>query len=301
MTFSQVENKILKNNQSGSSEIFEITLKYILKYLKQPSLTKKQYSHLILFNKEVINTFSSMALVKNGLKAIHRKLSRYDNTKQNRERLIDYIESALVDFRDVDNKVIENCRDIFRKKVTIVTYSQSGLVKRVLKHYHNKIKSVIVSEARPAGEGRKMAEFLAGCGIKVQLCVDMMLPELMKSADYFVIGADRVGPDSFVNKIGTGILKKMACEMGLKNIVLYESLKETKQNPKQSSLSSAAGKEIYKNKRSGIGVVNRYFEIVPNRLVDKFISDKCVYSPVLLKNAYKNGREIEKPPGRMVE
>jgi translation initiation factor 2B subunit (eIF-2B alpha/beta/delta family) len=279
MTFSQTENRILKNNRSGSSEIYELTLKYILRYLNDSKLAGRRLTHLRKFNRAVMERFASMTIVQNGLGQVGKMLVKYNVSKQRPEYLIEKIEKALFDFNNIDEKVIYNCREIFKKKVRIVTYSQSGLVKKVLAFYRSKIKSVAVSEARPIGEGRSMAEYLAGLGIEVKLCVDMMLPEFMHGGDYFMIGADAVGPDNFVNKIGTKLLLKAAREERIKSIVLYESLKKITRNPSRSKIIDEAGEEVYGGKRRNhIEAVNRYFEIIPNRLVDKFISDKMLHS-----------------------
>ncbi len=288
MTLSQVEKKILNDNRSGSSEIFGTTVKYILEYLNRHRLTEKQLSHINGFNRAVVDRFSSMALVRNGLKQVENILSDFDPRKRNKAEIVSRIEAVLSEFHDIDEKIIKNCRDIFKKKVKVSTYSQSGLVKKVLAHYRKKLKSVTLSEARPAMEGIPMAAYLSGLDIHVELCVDMFLPELMPGADYFIIGADWVGPDFFVNKIGTAALLKAARESGLKNVVLYESLKETKRNPRISDIRKQDGAEIY-NGRKGrrIEIVNRYFEVIPNRLVHKFISDRKIYASGSLRRHIK--------------
>ena len=288
MTSSQVEKNILNDNYSGSSEIFESALKYILKNLRQERFTEKRFSHIYKFIGVVSNRFSSMALVGNGLKQVERILAKYNPEKKNRKEIAEGIETILSEFHDIDKRVIKNSRYIFGRKIKVVTYSQSGLVKKVLAHYRRKLKFVVISEARPAMEGRRMAEYLSGSGVRTKFCVDMLLPELMHGADYFLIGADSVGPDVFINKIGTTVLLKAARDAGLKNVVLYESLKEMKQDPRPADIPMLAGEEIYNRKESRrIEVFNRYFEIIPGRLVHKFISDRDVYTPGSLRRHIK--------------
>ncbi len=288
MTFSQIEKNILNDNYSGSSEIFESTLKYILEYIKQSRFTEKQFSHIYKFNAAVRDRFSSMALVRNGLEQVEQMLDNYNPENKNKEEITGGIETILSEFHNIDRRVIKNSRYIFGRKIKVVTYSQSGLVKKVLAHYRKKLKFMAISEARPAMEGKRMAEYFSRLGVRTKYCVDMLLPELMHGADYFLIGADSIGPASFINKIGTTVLLKAARDSGLKNVVLYESLKEMKQDPRPAEKPMQAGTEVYKGKKSRrIEIFNLYFEVVPNRLVHKFISDRDYYTPDSLRRHIK--------------
>jgi translation initiation factor 2B subunit (eIF-2B alpha/beta/delta family) len=288
----QIEKNILNNNRSGSSEVFETTIKYILDYLKEGQPSEKKISHILDFSRKISDKFSSMMLIVNGLRQIRDILSGYDKNKHNDVILV--IEKMLAEFYEIDKKIIENCYEIFEKKVSVVTYSQSGLVKKVLKHYRSKLKSVCVSESRPAMEGQATAKFFTGLDIPVRFCVDMHLPELMNGADYFIIGADCVAPDFFINKIGTANLLQMAQKQELRTYVLFESLKIVKRNALLPEIQRLDPGEIYDNSSCDkIEVINRYFEVVPNYLVHEFISDQSIISPTTLKIL------IKKPGGRV--
>jgi len=290
MKLNRIENNILKNNRSGSSEIFETTIRYFLDYLNEGRPSERKMTRIFNFANEVSDRFSSMTLVTNGLNRVKDILSDYDKNEHN--NAIPAIEKLLADFHEIDKKVIENCKSIFKKKVKVVTYSQSGLVKKVLKYYRSKLESVCVSESRPAMEGREMARFLADLGIPVKYCVDMHLSELMSDADYFIIGADCIAPDFFINKIGTANLLQMAHERKIRTYVLFESLKTVKRNALLPEMKRMDPAEVCgKNNCDKIEVINRYFEVVPNYLVHEFISDQSIYSSATLKiRIKKSGR-----------
>jgi len=203
--------------------------------------------------------------------------------------LLEAINNFKEEICRIDSKIINRCDKLFEKKVRLVTYSNSGLVKKVLTAYRTKIKRVILSEARPAREGIFMAEYLSGLGLKVTLCTDMLLPELMSKADCLLLGADSVGPDKFVNKIGTSLLLHQAKQLSIKRYVLCESLKFRQTNSYRVKNDQHPPNEIMTgNLNQNINLINRYFEIIPNRLVNRFISDSGNFTPASLQ------REISK-------
>lgn len=288
---SPAEKRILNDNISGSSEILANAVGYILDYLKKYGLGRDSISHIIEFCHEVKRRFSSMTMVAGGLDRVQSMLAGYDAKAHKPGDVTAGINGFLSDFQAIDKEIIRNCREIFRKKVSVATYSNSGLVKKVLGNYRSKLKSVFLSEARPALEGRLMAKFLSEQGIRVVYSVDMLLPQLMQQADYFIVGADSVGPSRFVNKIGSAALLKSARESGLKTVVLFESLKVISKDPDQGDFLDKSPKEVWDVRRGvDVKIINRYFEIIPNHLVRFFISDFGVNTPASLKRIIKAGR-----------
>ncbi len=288
MNFRAVEKKLLQDNLSGSSEILNNTIQYNILRLKEKNLNRQAITHLVEFNEKLINRFSSMSKVVYGCRKLSRIIKSYSHKKNNLSEVLRFIDIFSEELRTADAKIIFNCRKLFEQKVAIVTYSNSGVVKKVLAAYRKKIKSVILSEARPAGEGVFMAEYLSGIGIKVNLCVDMLLPQLMTSADYLIVGADRVGPDKFVNKIGTSLLLNKAKQLSMKRFVLCESLKFSRNDPRPNKYDIHPAAEIMdKQVNSNIEIINNYFEIISNRLVSRFITNSTALTPAALGRLIK--------------
>jgi len=289
VNFRAVENKLLQDNLSGSSELLNKTIQFNIRYLKQKNLKQTSFSHLIEFNKKLINQFAAMTKVVNGCQRLIKILHSDLTVMGRRPGLLEAINNFKEEICRIDSKIINRCDKLFEKKVRLVTYSNSGLVKKVLTAYRTKIKRVILSEARPAREGIFMAEYLSGLGLKVTLCTDMLLPELMSKADCLLLGADSVGPDKFVNKIGTSLLLHQAKQLSIKRYVLCESLKFRQTNSYRVKNDQHPPNEIMTgNLNQNINLINRYFEIIPNRLVNRFISDSGNFTPASLQ------REISK-------
>ncbi len=281
------EKILLKDNKSGSSEILADILNYNIQYFKAHKHDNNAFKHLISFDKKARANYSSMAFVVNGLTKIIEILLFCSENSLSSERLLSRFRKLQKSLCDIDNSVVRNCRDLFAGKsgrCVIATYSNSGLVKKVIEHYRSQISEVYLSESRPADEGREMAKFLSRLGLKVNFVIDILLPELISKSDLLLLGADAVGKNKFVNKTGSGILLKAARGKNIKSVVLFESLKLTVIRKDFCLKDDHNYREIWAiNKKENINFINRYFEIIPNKMVNIFISDLGIDTPELLR------------------
>lgn len=289
MKFSRPEQRILNDNRSGSSEILNSTLRYNLQYLT--GLRRKQTSidHLILFNDHVIRKFMSMTMVANGLSRAKLILTGVTDKDSPVKDVIDKIRQLIKEIAEIDKLVIRNCRSLFKRKITVATYSNSGLVKSVIGHYRTRIREVYISESRPAGEGKEAALSFSKAGINVMYMVDAHLPEMLGKVDLLLLGADSVGERIFANKIGSTMLLKTARSNMVRSVVVFESLKLTKDEDRLICRDDYDRREIWPDRLpKNIDVRNSYFETIPNKLVDLFISDKGADSSKSLRRAIRS-------------
>lgn len=284
MKLRQEESQILDDNLSGSSEILEDSIRYILSRLASENSSQTEIIHLKLFARRVAGQFHSMMAVVSGMKEIERMLNRHGaDTVSLIQSLSGYLEAQVT----MATKILKHCQKLFQKRVSVAVYSNSGIVKKVLGHFHSKIKAVYISECRPAFEGKIMAEFLSQVGLKVHFLVDMLLFEKMADADYLILGADSVGENSFLNKIGSKAILENAGTRGIKRIVVFESTKLSHKIPNR--LQIFPPDEVWSGSGQGISIINRYFEIIPNSTVDLFISDLGLGVPKTLHRWVKQG------------
>ncbi len=292
MSRSDFERKILRDNKSGSSEILNLVLKYNLQYLKENNLNSDALRHLLTFNIAVETKFSAMAIVGNGLNKANKIISESIDDKKSAKIIAAKLEKLIKEIAKIDREIITNCSILFpitSDKIALATYSNSGLVKKVVKSYRKKISKIYMSEARPANEGKEMAQYFAEIGIEVVFTVDALLPGLLSKADLLILGADSVGQDMFINKIGTGVLLESAGRSGVKSAVLFESLKIKKSGLNASLKNDYNSREIWPTGRPGnITVINQYFEVINNSLADRFISDLGVETSQSLKKRIIN-------------
>lgn len=291
MNYSDQERKILRDNKSGSSEILDSVLNYNLQYINENGPTPNSLSHLLKFNRDVDKKFSAMAIVTSGLKSANQIISESISENKSKTTVLNKLERLIKEITKIDRKIIKNSSVLFpneKNKIVIATYSNSGLVKKVIKYYRKKIKKIYLSEARPAGEGKEMAQFIADVGIEVELSVDALLPSLLSKVDLLLLGADSVGEDRFINKIGSDLLLHSARRRRVKSAILFESLKIRKINIDMILRKNYSSQEIWPGGgRHNIGVINQYFEIINNRKADRFISDLGVDTPRSLNKRIK--------------
>ena len=104
-----------------------------------------------------------------------------------------------------------------------------------------------------------MAKYLADLGIKVTLSTDALLPELMSKADLLLLGADSVGRNRFINKIGTGLLLREARRLKMASAVFFESLKIKEITKNHFLKDDYNKKEIWPGRSNkNVTVINQY-------------------------------------------
>jgi len=285
MKFSEEESRILKDNISGSSEILQAALRHIMVRLNRKNVSRKDLDHLRAFARSVAGRFDSMKAVSEGMKEIGMTFRRCGNDRESIIRELSLFQEKRF---GAEQTILINCERFFKKKVSVASYSNSGMIKTVLGHFRSRIRVVYLSESRPACEGKIMARFLSRNGIPVKYMVDMMLFEKLPEVDYLILGADTVSKSNFINKIGSRALLEYAGSWKIKRIVIFESAKL--QMGGQKNLGYASADEVWNEKYKEIEVINRYFEVIPNSLVDYFISDKGISPPSKIARWIRKGR-----------
>ena len=108
-----------------------------------------------------------------------------------------------------------------RPTLTLVTCSASAAVRETcLMLSHEVDLTVCCAESRPKCEGAALAVDLAAAGLRVELFTDAGISAALPGSDAIVIGADAVGPDAFVNKVGSAALCAIASTIGVPVYVL---------------------------------------------------------------------------------
>ncbi|UCD18373.1 MAG: hypothetical protein JSV44_05540 [Candidatus Zixiibacteriota bacterium] len=290
MRFSAAEKKILGDNSSGSSEILNAVVDHIIDRLQAQACRRAAVAQTVRFIDTLTDQYASMAIIACGGAQIKGILTDYLEANLQPAQLLRALQSFRFDLGQMKERAVKNCRGLFRRKTTLATYSNSSMVRKVVSHYRGKIRSVCLSESRPICEGKLAADYFAGLGITVTYCVDMLLPTFFKEADYFLIGADRVGHKYLTNKIGTAALLALAGQVGVKRVVLFESMKLMPGSGDLRDFPEHDRREVWKGKAGrNITVCNRYFEVIPVNLVDLFISDLGVDSYKSLRRRMRTG------------
>jgi len=234
---------------SGAAEIETKAMDYISKYLGKKELFEKCFIMLSLY--------PSMASIWN----IANFAFLYG--KEAKEK--------FEEMKKANEKVVEHGKKVIRDGYTILTYSRSSTVAKILKACKNKDIKIICSESRPKYEGRKLAKELCN-QFEVVLTTDAALFSFLDEADVVITGADAILSDGIVNKVGTSALALYAKE---RKKPIYVASSSYKTFP-FVFIKEEDGKEIWKNAPEEIKLRNFYFDLTPSRYISHFITEKGV-------------------------
>jgi translation initiation factor 2B subunit (eIF-2B alpha/beta/delta family) len=187
--------------------------------------------------------------------------------------------------------VVENGVKIIAPGETIMTFSYSSAVLRLLEDCRHKHISVYVSEGRPINEGVSLAQALGKAGISATLVVDAALPAHLKRVNKVIVGADAITEKGVVNKVGT---RGLAMAAHVENIPFYVAAERNKFvlsgffTPKFTEHSPL---EITHMRLKNVTVKNIYFDETPLKLIRGVITEGGVKTPEETM-AYLKGRKV---------
>jgi ribose 1,5-bisphosphate isomerase len=167
----------------------------------------------------------------------------------------------------------------------IITHSLSSTVVRVFEILSSRAKAVI-TESRPPGEGRRLAEKLSGLGVATDFISDQQMGLFVHHADVALVGADTVAVDgSVINKAGTYLLALAARDRGIPFYVCFEAFKCSKLAAADIPLEHHDASELAPRELPNITPHNVYFDITPAYLVTAWITETGMQREFSLKRA----------------
>lgn len=188
-------------------------------------------------------------------------------------------EAAASRYRSMEKaagKVVQHGAALLEPGATVLTYSRSSTVKRILHEGADHIAGTICGEGRPNYEGRQLARELTGIDIAVRYATDAGGLLLVSEADVGLIGADALLSECVVNKTGSMALALAAEYHGVPLYVAASSYKcfpfvlVRRENPD----------EVWRDAPPGVTVENVYFETVPASLITGFITEHGVQDDI---------------------
>lgn len=166
----------------------------------------------------------------------------------------------------------------------VATISRSATVESVLRNLARAqvdvpaviqavIQAVIVTESRPGGEGKGLAQALGASGLRVTLVADTALGLMLNEATCVVTGTDSVRADgSVVNKVGTYPLALAARAAGVPCFVVCESLKIAPPDW-PLTLEEMGPAELLPVSMPGVTARNPYFDHTPAAFISAIITE----------------------------
>ncbi len=186
-------------------------------------------------------------------------------------------------------------------RLHLTTCSASGTVTVCLLDLAERYRlTVACAEGRPRYEGHAMARALAASGVAVELHTDAGVASALPRTSALVVGADAVGPASFVNKCGTGQLAAASAHRGVPVYVLAGQDKlASSPLDRRLGLRDGPGAEVWEKAPPGVRALNPYFERIPLELAVAVITDVGVLGVDLVATACE-ASERRTPPGPLL-
>lgn len=261
-------HQIKSDKKSGASELREIAQKAILEFISKPH-SKETF---LYFLNQLSETRPSMAPIKVLVNSILTEIKDLRDLNS-----IDQKVSAQCrhDFKSCTHTLIKNAATILKDKKTILTYSYSSTIFRVLRTFPE--FNIIVPESRPNFEGRKLALKLQDAGLRVIFITDAEISRFIRRVEIVLIGADRVTENSVINKVGTKGIALLAKEFQIPCYIVcgLDKFLSKKEFPFKEEAKNP--EEIWAKK--GIEVVNFYFEEIPLKYFTAIITPQGIILP----------------------
>jgi len=258
----EILNKIISDRTSGSSEMLAKLNKFLLINIKDNDLIIESLS-------TAGSKLSHFAVINNYIDKLNILF-----TSANYEYFIKYL-------RNYENEEILKINKIFTKiykklpsAKSIITISKSGTVINVIKLWHKQRKNlkIIITESRPANEGKLMAKELLKCGLKVQVITDAMAGIFVPKADAIIVGADVVlNNGNVINKTGSLALA-LLCQHYKKSFYVLAA-KSKFVNKNRYKIDEESSDKLWKYIHPNLTTTNIPFEEIDKRLITEIISE----------------------------
>ncbi len=162
---------------------------------------------------------------------------------------------------------------------TVATTSSSSAVRAALLHGAGaRNLRVLCLESRPFKEGQLLAASLAKAGVSVVYAVDAAAATLLPDCDMVLLGADSIGDEGVVNKIGSSALAESAHRLGVPVHVISDETKILPPGFPQHIQDDRPAEEVWKAP-AGIRVWNRYFETIPQQWITSVVTEAHTFTP----------------------
>ena len=159
--------------------------------------------------------------------------------------------------------------------VRLVTCSRSRAVELAIRQLAEVEEvEVACAESRPALEGRELAVSLAAGGVTVTVYSDAGIATAVAASDALLVGADAIGPDTFINKAGTSALAALAAAEGVPTYVLAGREKILPAAVfDELVLRAGSLSELWDSAPQTIRLANPYFERIRTAVVAAFVTE----------------------------
>jgi translation initiation factor 2B subunit (eIF-2B alpha/beta/delta family) len=288
MDLAQLLQRLRADKTSGATSLLELAMDILETFADRPSFQGLRDFHQALeaLIRALITAQPSMApminLAQQVLQACPEGSSPAPAQRQLRQALATLRQHIRLSTAALRQQILA----VLPPQAVILTYSNSATVTAALHYAHNhgRVRRVVLSESRPAYDGRPQTLALLQHGITVEYSIDMALFERLTEAQVVLVGADAVFPHGVVNKLGTHTLAHMA---RLHRTPIFSLCATHKFLPAAAApllrFADHPGNEVWSDAPAGLRIRNRYFDTTPLNLFSGIVSEEGIYAPAALR------------------
>lgn len=179
------------------------------------------------------------------------------------------------------------------ERIMMHSFSESVLAVFAAAVAAGKRFAVICTESRPLREGRFAAARLSAMGVPVTFVADAAMAEMVREADWCLIGADAIRMDGAVaNKMGSSLLALVAERLDRPLYVAAEALKlrrdtargarvELERRPAAELLAPGELEDA-----AHVTVRNQFFDLTPPGRIRGIITEAGIFPPANIARAW---------------
>ncbi|MFQ5755286.1 MAG: translation initiation factor eIF-2B [Acidiferrobacterales bacterium] len=282
MTAGNLVQAIRDDREHGASELARQCLDGLVEYARTIQVTDAQVlkAQLIGLARQLQQARPAMAPITNllahWLAAFEQ--SSADTPEDIRNVATKAAEALIQESKGALSKAAANAVNLIGTEKTIITHSLSSTVFAVFEALAPRVRA-IVTESRPPGEGRRLAEKLSALGITVEFISDQQMGIFVQNADVALVGADTIASEgSVINKAGTYLLALAARDRGIPFYACFESFKCSKLAPEAIPLEHNDPAEFDPPELPHVEAHNVYFDVTPSELVTAWVTDARVFN-----------------------
>ena len=268
--------EIMDDRVRGSTELALRALDGIGQIVRSESVTDVEK-----FQKQILTLLVRLQTSRPSMVALFHLLERVRlaavkfstslNSDNCKARWINACLDAATFAEEAQSETVQRMAGLIEADDVIMTHSVSSTLKKVFDELVRRgiLVRIFVTESRPRDEGKLLAEYLVGIGIKTAYITEAQINLFMPEVNKVLVGADAVLADgSIINKCGTSLMAMSAQYHQVPVYVCAESFKRV--DGIDYVLEQMAPEEL-KLDVPGVEVFNSYFEKVAPDLITQWI------------------------------
>lgn len=273
----KIRENIASINIQGATNVAIATVEGMKLALKE----ELEQDQVIAVGRDLANTRLNEPMARNAVKYVEHGLRKG-------EKLDDLIDQYNQMIHDAKLKLKLYGGDALSRFNVVLTHchsssSTSGLIEA---HRLNPNLKVVSTETRPKFQGRITSKELYDAGVDVTMIVDSISAAFIVDDSYLPVEAIVIGTDellrngSVINKLGSYQMA-LAANLGSDKFFVSTSLLklDPSRDPSDAKIEMRSASEVWSEAPKDLNIINPAFEVVPNKLIDYFITEVGIIRP----------------------